>query len=239
MRDNHTAREGERQPEVAPGPPYNEDMRVGVLLAGCGLYDGSDPAETFLLLQALDEAGERPVLVAPDRPQARVVDHLTTAAEEGPGRSVLRESARLARQPVRDLAQTDPASIEALFIPGGYGAAINFQAEFAVPGAARPLHPEVEQFLKACLEAHTPIGTIGLGEVPLRALCGLELPDGPSASPRQVVSDRERRWWHTSGAASGARLPDVRAGIGALVAAVLAAMEEGTATAAVSGGERT
>ncbi|HET8946938.1 MAG TPA: isoprenoid biosynthesis protein ElbB [Candidatus Polarisedimenticolia bacterium] len=213
-------------------------MRVGVLLAGCGLYDGSDPAETFLLLQALDEAGERPLLVAPDRPQARVVDHLTTAAEEGTGRSVLRESARLARQPVRSLLETDPEAIEALFIPGGYGAAINFQSGFAVPGAARPLHPEVERFLRGCLEAGKPIGTIGLGEVPLRALCGLDLPEGPSGSPRQVEEDRARRWWHTAGAASGGRLADVRAGIAALVAAVLATMQEGQATA-VSAGERT
>jgi putative intracellular protease/amidase len=238
MRDNDTARERERQPEVAPGPSYNEFMRVGVLLAGCGLYDGSDPAETFLLIQALDEAGERPVLLAPDRPQARVVDHLTTAAEEGAGRNVLRESARLVRQPVRDLAGIDPEEIEALFIPGGYGAAINFQAGFAVPGAARPLHAEVEHFLRACLDAGKPVGTIGLGELPVRAVCGLDLPEAPSPSPRRLEVDEKRRWWHTSGAASGARLADVRAGIAALVTSVLAAME-GRNAVVVAAGDRT
>jgi putative intracellular protease/amidase len=206
-------------------------MRVGVLLAGCGLYDGSDPAETFLLLQALDEAGERPLLMAPDRPQARVVDHLTTTTEEGAGRSVLRESARLARQPVHDLAGIDPEDLEALFIPGGYGAAINFQAGFAVPGAERPLHPEIERFLRHCLDARKPVGTIGLGELPVRACCGLDLPDAPSASPRRVEVDEARRWWHTSGAASGARLAEVRAGIAALVTSVLAAMNAGAQAA--------
>jgi hypothetical protein len=212
-------------------------MRVGVLLAGCGLYDGSDPAETFLLLQALDEAGERPLLLAPNRPQARVVDHLTTTTEEGADRSVLRESARLARQPVHDLAGIDPEDLEALFLPGGYGAAINFQAGFAVPGAERPLHPEIERLLRHCLEARKPVGTMGLGELPWRVVCGLDLPEAPSASPRNVDVDEARRWWHTSGAASGARFADVRAGIAALVTAVLAAMDENTAK--VSSGERT
>jgi enhancing lycopene biosynthesis protein 2 len=209
-------------------------MGVGVLLAGCGLYDGSDPAETFLLLQALDEAGERPVLVAPDRPQARVVDHLTTGTEETQ-RNVLRESARLARQPVRDLSGTAPESLQALFVPGGYGAAINFQDGFAVPGAARPLHAEVERFLRHFLESGKPIATIGLGEVPVRALLGLDLPEAPSASPARVDVDRERRLWHTAGAASGGRLADLRAGIAALVAAVLAAVEEGAAAPSGAG----
>jgi putative intracellular protease/amidase len=212
-------------------------MRVGVLLAGCGLYDGSDPAETILLLQALDEAGERPLLVAPDRPQARVVDHLTTAAEESAARNVLRESARLARQPVRDLAGTEPEAMEALFIPGGYGAAINFQAGFAVPGAARPLHPEVERLLRHILDARKPVGTIGLGELPWRVVCGLDLPEAPSDAPRRVEVDAARRWWHTSGAASGARLAAVHAGIAELVTSVLAAMEERSASA-VTLGER-
>jgi enhancing lycopene biosynthesis protein 2 len=211
-------------------------MRVGVLLAGCGLYDGSDPAETFLLLQALDEAGERPLLTAPDRTQGRVVDHLTTGTEEGVERNMLRESARLTRHPVRDLSEVSAETLEALFIPGGYGAAINFQAGFAVPGAARPLHPEVERFLRHFLEAHKPVATIGLGEVPVCAALGLELPEAPCASPTRVEADLERQLWHTAGAGSGARLQDLRAGITALVAAVLAAME--VTAAARSGAAR-
>jgi enhancing lycopene biosynthesis protein 2 len=201
-------------------------MRVGVLLAGCGLYDGSDPAETFLLLQALEEAGERPLLAAPDRPQARVVDHLTTAAEEGTQRNVLRESARLSRHPVRSLGEVSAESLEALFIPGGYGAAINFQDGFAVPGASRPLHPEVERFLRHFIEARKPVATIGLGELPVRALLGLELPEAPAAPAARVDVDPERRLWHTAGSASGGRLADVRQGIAALVQAVLEALQE-------------
>ncbi len=40
-------------------------MRIGVLLGGCGLYDGSDVFETVLVIQALDASGERPLLLAP------------------------------------------------------------------------------------------------------------------------------------------------------------------------------
>ena len=65
----------------------------------------------------------------------------------------------------------------------------------------------------------------------MRAWCGLDLPDAPSASPRRVEVDEARRWWHTSGAASGARLGDVRAGIEALVTSVLAAMKAGAEAA--------
>lgn len=201
-------------------------MRVGVLLAGCGLYDGSDPSETFLLLLALEEAGERPLLVSPDRSQARVVDHLTSSAEEGAERNMLRESARLSRHPVRSLAEVSAESLEALFIPGGYGAAINFQDGFAVPGASRPLHPEAERFLRHFFEARKPVGTIGLGEVPVRALLGLDLPDASPAPPARVDADPDRRLWHTAGSASGGRLADMRQGIASLVQAVLEALHE-------------
>lgn len=202
-------------------------MRVGVLLAGCGPLDGSDTEETLLLLLALEEAGERPVLLAPDRPQERVVDHRSALADESGTRSVLVESARLSRQPVRDLREVSPEDLEAVFVPGGYGAALNFQAGFAHPGEARTLHPEVERFLRHFETARKPIGTIGLGEVPVRALYGLELSDEPPGPAGRVVADAARRLWHTPGSLSGGRLQDLRAGIAALVAAILAALRQG------------
>lgn len=209
-------------------------MRVGVLLAGCGPLDGSDPGETLLLLLALEEAGERPVILATDRPLERVVDHRTALADETGARSALVESARLTRHPVRDLREVAPEDLEALFVPGGYGAALNFQGGFARPGESRPLHPEVERFLRHFESARKPIGTIGLGEIPVRALYGLDLPADPSGPPGQVDVDAARRLWHTPGAVSGGRLPDLRAGITALVAAVLEAMRQGDPEARAS-----
>ena len=201
-------------------------MRVGVLLAGCGPLDGSDPQETLLLLLALEEAGERPVVLAPDRPQARVVDHRSAFTDEAATRGVLAESARLTRHPVRDLREVAPEELEALFVPGGYGAALNFQDGFARPGQPRPLDPDVERFLRHFETARKPIGTIGLGEVPVRALYGLELRDDPAAPPSRVDADTARRLWHTPGSLASGRLEDLRAGIGALVEAVLGALRQ-------------
>ena len=199
-------------------------MRVGVLLAGCGSLDGSDPEETLFLLLALEEAGEKPVLLAPDRPLERVIDHRSALSQETGTRNVLVESARLTRHPVRDLRETAPEELEALFVPGGYGAALNRQGSFARPGEPRTIHPEVERFLRHFEAARKPIGTIGLGDVPVRALHGLDLPDDPSALIGRVEADAARRLWHTPGAGAGGRLQDLRAGIAALVAAVLEAL---------------
>src|SRR5262245_42077942 len=128
-------------------------MRIGVLLAGCGLYDGSDIHETVLLLEALEARGERPLLVAPDAPQTRIVDHLTGEGVAGEPRGMLRESARLARGALRALGEVRPEDLEALVVPGGYGPAVNLGTGFATPGVVRTLLPEVEAFLRHFIES--------------------------------------------------------------------------------------
>jgi enhancing lycopene biosynthesis protein 2 len=201
-------------------------MRIGVLLAGCGLYDGSDVHETVLVLEALEAAGERPLIVAPDVPLARTVDHLTGEAVDGESRGVLRESARLARGAVRALSEARATELEALIVPGGYGPAVNLASGFAVPGAVRALLPEVESFLRHFIEAGKPIGLIGLGELPVRRLLGESAdPPAPPRDPRALRIDPNRPILHTPGFAGFTRIADVRAGIGALVEAILARLE--------------
>jgi enhancing lycopene biosynthesis protein 2 len=201
-------------------------MRLGVLLAGCGLYDGSDIPDTLFLLLALEARGEKPLLLAPDRPLVRVVDHGTTATVEGASRDMLAESARLSRLPVRPLAAAEAERIEALFIPGGYGPAINFTTGFAEPGQTRRLHPEVAAFLMCLMEARKPIGVIGLGEIPVQmALSGEIHPPAPAA-PDHLLWHPERPIVKVAGSAGSARLEDVRLGVEALVGAVLSRLEE-------------
>jgi enhancing lycopene biosynthesis protein 2 len=202
-------------------------MRIGVLLAGCGLYDGSDVADTVFLLLALEARGEKPLLLAPDRPLFRVVDHRTTAAEEGKARDLLAESARLSRLPVQALAAAEADRIEALFVPGGYGPAINLASGFAEPGRVRALHPEVAGFLGRLLELGKPIGAIGLGEIPIRMALGgaIEAPEpGP---PGRVTWHAGRPIAHVPGSAGSVRLEEVRLGVESLVDAVLARLEDG------------
>ena len=61
---------------------------VAVVLAGCGVYDGSEVHEASAVLAALTRNGCEPVIVAPDSKQAHVVDH-TKGAEMEEERNVL------------------------------------------------------------------------------------------------------------------------------------------------------
>jgi enhancing lycopene biosynthesis protein 2 len=117
-------------------------MRIGVLLGGCGHYDGTDACEAVLTLLALEAAGEKPVLIAPAIAQQRTVDHLSGDAVEGESRDVLRESARLFRGRMHALADVRAGDLEALIIPGGYGPVVNFATGFAQPGQGRALVPK-------------------------------------------------------------------------------------------------
>src|SRR5690349_22090892 len=94
---DRSARPGRRGGRPAYNVGRGTVMRVGVLLGGCGLYDGSDVFETVLVIEALEAAGERALLLAPDRMQTRTIDHRTGDTMPGEERNVLRESARLGR----------------------------------------------------------------------------------------------------------------------------------------------
>ena len=196
-------------------------MSIGVLLGGCGHYDGSDVQETTFALLAIEAAGERAVLIAPDAPQDRTVDHLS--GDETPEtRNVLRESARLARRPIRALASVAIEEIEALVIPGGYGPVVNFSTGYARPGEALRLKPEIAAFLLRVLETAKPIGCISLGEVPVRTVLDQEIDvPAPPAGPAALDIDRERAIVHTAGFTAFHRLADVKAGIDAMIAEIL------------------
>ena len=71
--------------------------KIGVILSGCGVYDGAEIHESVITLLAIDRLGAEAVMCAPDRPQLHVVNHLSGEVEEGAERNVLVESARIAR----------------------------------------------------------------------------------------------------------------------------------------------
>ena len=51
--------------------------KVGVVLSGSGVYDGTEIHEAVLTLLALDRAGAQAVCFAPDRSQRHVINHLS------------------------------------------------------------------------------------------------------------------------------------------------------------------
>src|SRR5215510_13352918 len=115
-----STKKGDRSGPIISVPDRIERgaMSIGVLLGGCGYYDGSDVQETVFTLLAVESSGERAILVAPDAAQERTVDHLS-GEEIAETRNVLRESARLARRPIRRLQEIRHDELEALLIPGG------------------------------------------------------------------------------------------------------------------------
>ena len=145
--------------------------RVGVLLSGCGVMDGSEIHEAVLTLLAIDNAGAEAVCLAPDAPQAHVVNHLTGQPVEGEGRNILTESARIARGKVKALAETTVDDFDALVLPGGFGAAKNL-CSYAFDGPAMTVSAEVEKLVIAAAEAKKPICAVCIAPVLLAKILG-------------------------------------------------------------------
>ncbi len=98
--------------------------KVGVILSGCGVFDGSEIHEAVLTMLFLDQAGAEIIAMAPNMEQLHVIDHLnqTQTSEK---RNVLVESARIARGEIKDIRDMEAADLDAVIIPGGFGAAKN------------------------------------------------------------------------------------------------------------------
>ena len=107
-------------------------VKIGVVLAGCGYLDGSEVHEAVLTALYLEQEGATVVWCAPDV-QAEVVDHLTGKPVPGATRGVLAESARIARGDIVAVDRVRARDLDALVLPGGYGAAKNL-CDFASRG---------------------------------------------------------------------------------------------------------
>lgn len=130
--------------------------KVGVLLSGCGVFDGSEIHEAVLALLYLDQQGAEIVCLAPDIPQAHVLNHITQE-EMNETRNVLIESARIARGEIKDIKDIKADDLDALILPGGFGAAKNL-SDFAFKGPGGEVNPEVKRLLNDLLKAGKPIG---------------------------------------------------------------------------------
>ncbi|NTV02165.1 MAG: isoprenoid biosynthesis glyoxalase ElbB [Chlorobiaceae bacterium] len=147
--------------------------KIGVILAGCGVYDGSEIHEAVLTLLALDRAGAAAVCLAPNIEQRHVVNHLTGEVAEGEKRNVLVESARIARGSITDLKQIESLGLDALIIPGGYGAAKNL-SDYAFNGAGLEVDPDVAHAVQGFHRAGKPLGFICIAPVIAAKLLGAE-----------------------------------------------------------------
>lgn len=131
--------------------------KVGVILSGCGVFDGSEVQEASATLISLAQHGIEYECMAPDR-DFEVIDH-RTQEPTGEKRNVLTESARIARGEILDLKDVKGTDYDAFFLPGGFGAAKNL-CTFATKGPDCEVDPHVERVLKEASDAGKPIGFI-------------------------------------------------------------------------------
>ncbi len=133
--------------------------KIGVILSGCGVYDGSEVHEAVITLLAIERGGAEAVCMAPEMDQMHVINHMTGEEMPGEKRNVRIEAARIARGPVRDISGVSADEIDALFIPGGFGAAKNL-SDFAVNGENCQVHPDVARLIREFREKNKPQGAV-------------------------------------------------------------------------------
>ena len=131
--------------------------KVGVILSGCGVFDGAEVQEASATLIALAQHGIEYQCMAPDM-VFDVIDHCSQEPT-GEQRNVLTESARIARGEIVDLAEVKGDAYDAFFLPGGFGAAKNL-CTFAFKGADCEVNDQVDRVLNEANAAGKPIGLI-------------------------------------------------------------------------------
>lgn len=212
---------------------------VGLILSGCGFKDGTEIREAVLALLALDRAGAEVRCFAPDVVQAAVVNHLTGQPDPTEQRNVLVESARIARGKIEDVKKAQAKDLDALVLPGGFGAAMNLST-FATKGKDATVDPEVARILRDCHAAKKPIGAICIAPAVVAKALGFAHPKLTIGNDRDTaaaieacgavhencpvdrfVVDRENRIVSTPAYMYGARLSEIATGIDRCISEVL------------------
>lgn len=145
--------------------------KVAVVLSGCGYLDGSEITEAVSTLICLSELGAQVQCFAPDVEFA-VVDHLTKQ-ETGEKRSVLKESARIARSQVADIKTLNEKEFDAVVFPGGFGAAKTL-SDWATKGSQAYINKDVSKTLRKFHKAVKPIGAICIAPTLVAKVLGEE-----------------------------------------------------------------
>ncbi|PLX82914.1 MAG: isoprenoid biosynthesis protein ElbB [Desulfuromonas sp.] len=145
--------------------------KVGVILAGCGVYDGSEVHEAVITLLAIDRSGAEAICMAPNVDQMHVINHLKGEPAEGESRNVLVESARIARGDIKDIATVKADDFDALILPGGFGAAKNL-CDFAVNGPDCTVNPDVARLVRETVAAKKPLAAVCIAPALLARVLG-------------------------------------------------------------------
>src|SRR6056297_2964227 len=144
--------------------------KIAVVLAGNGVFDGSEIHETTLTLYSIIKNGASYEIFAPNIDQHHVINHLT-GDEMNEKRNELTESARIARGKINDLAKFKAEDYDAIIFPGGFGVAKNL-CSFAKDGPECKVDTEVERVIKDAHEKKKPIGALCISPVLIARVLG-------------------------------------------------------------------
>lgn len=136
--------------------------KVGVLLSGCGVQDGSEVYEAVLTILALERGGATVQALAPDVEQPRIVNHYTGQETRLENRNVLTESARIVRGKITSTTSVSSHDLDALIIVGGYGV-LNNLSSYSAEGETATVNPDVERLIQEMNGLGKPIGAMCAG----------------------------------------------------------------------------
>ncbi|MFO7842459.1 MAG: isoprenoid biosynthesis glyoxalase ElbB [Bacteroidales bacterium] len=144
--------------------------KIAVVLAGNGVFDGSEIHETTLTLYSIVKNGASYEIFAPNIDQHHVINHLT-GDEMKEKRNVLTESARIARGEINDLGKFKAEDFDAIIFPGGFGVAKNL-CTFAFDGPNCKVNLDVEKAIRSMHERKKPIGALCISPVLITKVLG-------------------------------------------------------------------
>ena len=180
-------------------------MNSLVLLAGCGLGDGSCIEEVVLTYLALEKYKCSYQMAALDM-QAVSINHISEETEEK--RNVLVESARIGRGRIKNLKCINTDDFDCLIIPGGIGLLVNYGNQELI-----------RKLVFSFIENQKPIATMCAGIDFLRNLINSDLlqKEYETLSPDSFCCDLEQRIYYTPAFRKTQNICDVKKGIDSMI----------------------
>ena len=149
-------------------------MNFGILLSGSGVYDGAEIQEAVLSMLAVSESGDTYTCIGVNADQFHVINHVT-GEPMNESRNMFVEAARIARGNIIPIQDVQPADLDGLIIPGGFGSAKNF-TKWAFEGPEGSILPEVKLLLVNLINIGKPIAALCVSPVVLaKALEGSDI----------------------------------------------------------------
>jgi enhancing lycopene biosynthesis protein 2 len=159
-------------------------LKIGVLLSGCGVYDGAEIQEAVFTLLEIDRMGAEAICIGIDAPQHHVVNHLN-GEELNESRNMMVEAARITRGQMVPLQEIFPADLDALVIPGGFGSAKNFTS-WAFEGPQSQIRSDVKLLLVNLVNVGKPIVALCVSPIVLAKAF-----EGSSIHPNMTIGSKQ------------------------------------------------